>query len=108
MKLAGVKPSAENVATEAWSLDLSRWDKTMRAKTAANRDLPPRMIRRVRALKGGKEWVGYYYHGRNEDGKRMEIQLGGDLDIAKAEWAKLDCKPVPKKNALLAQVFDRY
>jgi hypothetical protein len=24
MKLAGVKPSAENVATEAWSLDLSR------------------------------------------------------------------------------------
>jgi hypothetical protein len=24
MKLASVKPSAENVATEAWSLDLSR------------------------------------------------------------------------------------
>jgi hypothetical protein len=24
MKLAGVKPSAENVAAEAWSLDLSR------------------------------------------------------------------------------------
>jgi hypothetical protein len=24
MKMAGVKPSAENVATEAWSLDLSR------------------------------------------------------------------------------------
>ncbi|AZF53744.1 site-specific recombinase, phage integrase family [Pseudomonas sp. R4-34-07] len=30
------------------------------------------------------------------------------LDIAKAEWAKLDCKPVPKKNALLGLVFDRY
>lgn len=38
----------------------------------------------------------------------MGIPLGGDLDIAKAEWAKLDCKPVPKKNALLGQVFDRY
>jgi hypothetical protein len=24
MKLAGVKPSAENIAAEAWSLDLSR------------------------------------------------------------------------------------
>lgn len=80
----------------------------MRAKKAANRDLPPRMIRRVRTLKGGKEWVGYYYDGRNEDGKRVEIPLGGDLEIAKAEWAKLDCKPVPKKGALLGQVFDRY
>lgn len=30
------------------------------------------------------------------------------MDIAKAEWAKLDCKPMPKKNALLGQVFDRY
>lgn len=80
----------------------------MRAKKAANRDLPPRMIRRVRTLKCGKQWVGYYYDGRNEDGKRVEIPLGGDLDIAKTEWAKLDCKPVPKKNALLGQVFDRY
>ena len=30
----------------------------MRAKKAANRDLPPRMIRRVRALKGGKSGLG--------------------------------------------------
>lgn len=51
----------------------------MRAKKAANRDLPPRMIRRVLTLKGGKEWVGYYYDGRNEEGKRVEIPLGGGL-----------------------------
>lgn len=66
------------------------------------------MIRRVRKLKGGAEWVGYYYDGRDDAGKRKEIPLGGDLDIAKAEWAKLDCKPVPMKNTLLAKVFDRY
>ena len=80
----------------------------MRAKMAANRDLLPGVILRVRTLKGGKEWVDYYYDVRNEDGKRVEIPLGGDLDIAKAEWARLDCKPVQKKNALLAQLFDRY
>lgn len=80
----------------------------MRAKKAANKDLPPRMIRRVRTLKSGKKWIGYYYDGRDEGGKRVEIPLGGDLDIAKAEWAKLDCKPSPKKSKLLGQVFDRY
>jgi hypothetical protein len=41
-------------------------------------------------------------------GSGWKYRSGGDLDIAKAEWAKLDCKPVPKKNALLGQVFDRY
>lgn len=80
----------------------------MGIKKAANRDLPPRMIRRTRTLKSGKQWVGYYYDGRDEDGKRVEVPLGGDLDIAKTEWAKLDCKAIPKKHALLGQVFDRY
>jgi hypothetical protein len=32
----------------------------MRPKKPANRDLPPRIIRRVRTLKSGQEWVGYY------------------------------------------------
>ncbi|PWE37905.1 integrase [Pseudomonas prosekii] len=80
----------------------------MRPRKAVNRDLPPRMIRRVRTLKGGAQWVGYYYDGRDDAGKRKEIPLGGDLDIAKAEWAKLDCKPLPAKNTLLGKVFDRY
>lgn len=66
------------------------------------------MLRRVRTLKNGKQWVGYYYDGRDENGNRKEIPLGGDLDIAKAEWAKLDCKPIPATNALLGRVFDRY
>jgi integrase len=59
-------------------------------------------------MKNGSEWVGYYYDGRDDQGKRKEIPLGSDLDVAKAEWAKLDCKPIPQKNALLCKVFDRY
>ncbi|PJY93808.1 tyrosine-type recombinase/integrase [Pseudomonas donghuensis] len=80
----------------------------MRLKKTANRDLPPRMLRRVRSLKSGKQWVGYYYDGRDESGKRIEIPLGTDLDVAKIEWAKLDRKTVPKIARLLGDVFDRY
>jgi len=80
----------------------------MRFKKASNRDLPPRMLRRVRTLKSGKQWVGYYYDGRDENGKRIEIPLGTDLDVAKIEWAKLDRKSIPKINRLLGDVFNRY
>ncbi|WP_422421821.1 tyrosine-type recombinase/integrase [Pseudomonas sp. GZD-222] len=80
----------------------------MRIKKAANRDLPPRMLRRVRNLKSGAQWVGYYYDGRDENGKRIEIPLGTDLDVAKMEWAKLDRKAVPKIVRLLGDVFNRY
>lgn len=80
----------------------------MRIKKASNRDLPPRMLRRVRTLKSGKKWVGYYYDERDENGKRIEIPLGTDLDVAKMEWTKLDRKAVPKIVRLLGDVFDRY
>ncbi|WP_095162664.1 tyrosine-type recombinase/integrase [Pseudomonas sp. Irchel 3F5] len=80
----------------------------MRIKKTANRDLPPRMLRRVRNLKSGKQWVGYYYDGRDENGKRVEVPLGTDLDVAKMEWAKLDRKAVPKIIRLLGDVFNRY
>lgn len=80
----------------------------MRLKKPRNRDLPPRMLRRVRTLKSGKQWVGYYYDGRDENGKRVEIPLGTDLDVAKVEWAKLDRKAVPKITRLLGDVFNRY
>lgn len=80
----------------------------MRLKKTRNRDLPPRMLRRVRTLKSGKQWVGYYYDGRDENGKRVEIPLGTDLDVAKMEWAKLDRKAVPKIVRLLGDVFNRY
>ena len=80
----------------------------MRFKKASNKDLPPRMLRRVRTLKSGKQWVGYYYDGRDESGKRIEIPLGTDLDVAKIEWAKLDRKSVPKITRLLGDVFNRY
>lgn len=73
-----------------------------------NRDLPPRMIRRVRTLKNGKTWVGYYYDGRTESGKRVEIPLGSDLNIAKIEWAKMEHKTPPTRTGFQVQVFNRY
>jgi integrase len=71
------------------------------------RDLPPRMLRRVRTLKSGKVWTGYYYDGR-EDGKRKEIPLGTDLNAAKRKWAELEqCDP-PVDTTTMRHVFDRY
>ena len=80
----------------------------MRPRKSANRDLPPRMIRRERKRKNGYVWVSYYYDGRTADGKRKEIPLGNDLDEAKVEWARLDRKAVPKPSHLMGSVFDRY
>ncbi|AKV08485.1 integrase [Pseudomonas fluorescens NCIMB 11764] len=80
----------------------------MRQKKTANRDLPPRMIRRTRARKNGSIWVGYYYNGRNADGNRVEIPLGSDLDEAKVEWARLDRKATPKPAHLMGRLFDDY
>ncbi|MNQ75540.1 Phage integrase family protein [compost metagenome] len=80
----------------------------MRPKNPDNRDLPPRMIRRVRTLKSGKQWVGYYYNAKDDNGKRVEIPLGTDLDMAKVEWARLDVKPIPREASTLGVVFDRY
>ena len=80
----------------------------MRRKNSTNLDLPPRMLRRSAKLKSGKIWTGYYYNGRDADGKRKEIPLGGDLDQAKVEWARLERKAPPKPNHLLGALFDRY
>ena len=80
----------------------------MRRKNAANLDLPPRMIRRTATLKSGKIWTGYYYNGRDANGKRKEIPLGGDLDQAKVEWARLERRTPPKPSHLLSSLFDRY
>lgn len=80
----------------------------MRQKKTANRDLPPRMIRRTRKRKGGTIWTGYYYNGRDADGNRVEIPLGSDLDEAKIEWARLDRKAIPKPAHLMGRLFDDY
>lgn len=66
------------------------------------------MLRRVRTLKSGLVWVGYYYNGRDENGKRKEIPLGGDLNEAKRKWAELECTPAPVNTSLFKFVFDRY
>lgn len=79
----------------------------MRPKITA-KDLPPRMLRRTKKLKNGELWVGYYYNGRDDDGKRREIPLGGDLNEAKRKWAELECKPAPADTGLMRHVFDRY
>lgn len=79
----------------------------MRPKTSG-RHLPPRMLKRTKKLKSGMVWVGYYYNGRNEDGHRVEIPLGTDLNEAKRKWAELDCKPAPVETGLMQHIFDRY
>lgn len=66
------------------------------------------MLCRTRKLKSGKLWVGYYYDGRDETGKRKEIPLGGDLNEAKRRWAELDCKPAPVDITICKHIFDRY
>ncbi len=66
------------------------------------------MIRRIRKRKGGTTWTGYYYNGRDADGNRVEIPLGGDLDEAKIEWARLDRKATPKPTHSMGRLFDDY
>ncbi|MER2626813.1 MAG: hypothetical protein ABTS22_23135, partial [Accumulibacter sp.] len=78
-----------------------------RPKTTG-KDLPPRMLRRVRMLAGGKRWEGYYYYGRDEAGNRKEIPLGTDLNEAKRKWAELECRPAPVETRIMSFVFDRY
>lgn len=79
----------------------------MRPKTTG-RKLPPNMLERRRTLVSGKEWVGYYYNGRDENGKRKEIPLGTDLAAAKRKWAELECAPIPEDASLMAYVFAKY
>lgn len=80
----------------------------MRPKGTQNRDLPPRMLKRVRTLKSGKLWVSYYYNGRDDQGNRKEIPLGSDLDDAKVEWARLERATIPKVVRHMKELFDRY
>lgn len=80
----------------------------MRPKKPANRDLPPRMIRRVRKLKSGEEWIGYYYDGRDAAGKRQEIPLGTDADEARVKWAQLERKQVPLATKTVGDLLRRY
>lgn len=79
----------------------------MRPKSSG-RHLPPRMLQRTKKLKSGALWVGYYYNGRDENGERIEIPLGSDINEAKRRWAELDCKPTPVETGLMKHIFDRY
>lgn len=79
----------------------------VRPKTSG-RDLPPRMLRRRRVLKSGKEWIGYYYNLTTPDGTSKEIPLGTDLNEAKRKWAELEGKPVPSIAGEMAVLFNRY
>ena len=70
--------------------------------------LPPRLLARKRVFVSGKVWIGYYYNSRDENGKRIEIPLGGDINIAKRKWAELDCKLPPAEIDTMKYIFDRY
>jgi len=66
------------------------------------------MLRRVRTPKSGAVWVGYYYNGYDENGKRKEIPLGKDLNEAKRKWAEPECASAPVNSGLFKFIFDRY
>lgn len=68
----------------------------------------PRLLRRTRTLKSGREWVGYYYNGRDAYGNRKEIPLGTDLNEAKRKWAELECQAIPTGSGLMRFIFDRF
>ena len=80
----------------------------MRPKGSTNRSLPPRMLKRERKLKSGKVWVGYYYNGRDEGGRRIEIPLGSDLDEARVKWAQLERTKVPAVTRTVGDLLRRY
>ncbi|WAW09804.1 site-specific integrase [Oxalobacter vibrioformis] len=65
------------------------------------------MLRRIRPRKDGSVYVTYFYNGRDENGKRIEIPLGTDLYEAKIKWAKLEKQTAPDRG-LMAPIFDRY
>lgn len=77
----------------------------MNRPRTANKDLPPRMVRRVRKLKSGKEWVGYYYYAGKAS---KEIPLGTDLVEAKRKWAELEGKPAAADTTKLDTAFTKY
>jgi integrase len=79
----------------------------MRPKTTGKK-LPPRMLARKRKLKSGETWTGYYYNGRDENGKRQEIPLGTDLNKAILKWAELECAEVPVDASLMKFAFNQY
>ena len=82
-----------------------------RPKTTG-KDLPPRMLRKQKTLVNGTLWVGYYYQGRDANGGRVQVPLGGDLAEAKRKWAELEAAPLAQPAApvvtRMAEVFNRY
>lgn len=70
--------------------------------------LPSRMLARKRIFVSGKVWIGYYYNSRDENGKRVEIPLGKDLNEAKRKWAELDGTSPPAEIDTMQYIFDRY
>lgn len=75
-----------------------------RPKTTSS-DLPPHMIRRVRRLRSGKLWEGFYYWSAAD---KREIPLGTDRIEALRRWAELDSSPAPSEAGIMRVVFDRY
>lgn len=82
----------------------------MAIRKPENRDLPKNMKRRIRYLKSGRKWVGYYFD-TVINGKRTEIPLGTDFEDTLIEWAKLTgskISPIKRKKDTLSYLFDLY
>lgn len=68
-----------------------------RPKTTA-RDLPPRMLRRVRTLASWKRWVSYYYYNGRDDALAERIRRFQFRDIRPKAASEL---PVEHASRLL-------
>jgi integrase len=66
------------------------------------------MLHRTKRMVSGKVWESFYYNGRDENGKRIEIPLGNDLNEAKRKWAELECRPASTETGAMRFIFDRY
>jgi len=77
----------------------------MNRPKSTSSDLPPRMIRRVRTMRSGKQWEGFYYWSAAD---KREIPLGTDRVEALRKWADLDAAPPPVETGIMRVVFDRY
>ncbi len=75
---------------------------------STGKDLPPNMIVRRRKRRDGTYWEGYYYNGRDDEGRRVETPLGTDKREALRKWAELHGEKVPTQAGTMAVIFDRY
>lgn len=74
-----------------------------------HRELPPRMVIRMRKNKRGDVKKYYFYEQpRDEKGKRKLVPLGDNLSAAKRKWADIEGAETPATGSSLEAIFGKY